>query len=83
MKGEFQRDRLGVAANVDFADRLRPDRGDRGPREWIDRGAPQQGGPRQPATLEGLMEKFGGQTEKKQNNVKLAISLKSLMRSGR
>jgi hypothetical protein len=29
------------------------------------------------------MEKFGGQSEKKQNNVKLAISLKSLMRSGR
>jgi hypothetical protein len=33
--------------------------------------------------LEGLMEKFGGQQEKKQNNVKLAISLKSLMRGGR
>ena len=61
----------------------RPDRGDRGPREWIDRPAAPQGGPRQPATLEGLMEKFGGQQEKKQNNVKLAISLKSLMRGGR
>jgi uncharacterized protein len=61
----------------------RPDRGDRGPREWIDRPQQNQGGPRQPATLEGLMEKFGGQQEKKQNNVKLAISLKSLMRGGR
>lgn len=29
------------------------------------------------------MEKFGGQAEKKQNNIKLAISLKSLMRGGR
>ncbi len=29
------------------------------------------------------MEKFGGQAEKKQNNVKLSISLKSLMRGGR
>ena len=60
----------------------RPDRGDRGPREWIDR-PQQQGGPRQPATLEGLMEKFGGQQEKKQNNVKLSISVKALMRGGR
>ncbi|MBK9577139.1 MAG: helix-hairpin-helix domain-containing protein [Fibrobacteres bacterium] len=60
----------------------RGDRGDRGPREWIDR--PQQDrGPRQPATLEGLMEKFGGQAEKKQNNVKPPISVKALMRGGR
>ena len=41
--------------------------------------------PKGPApTLENLMAKFGnGKNDKKQNNTKLAISVKSLMRGGR
>jgi protein Tex len=41
-------------------------------------------GPRKPlATMEQLKDKFGGDSKQKQNNVKLAFSLKQLMRSGR
>ncbi len=41
-------------------------------------------GPRKPlATMEQLKDKFGGDSKQKQNNVKLAFSLKALMRSGR
>ncbi len=43
--------------------------------------APQPKGPA--PTLENLMAKFGSKKETKQNNTKLAISVKSLMRSGR
>ena len=40
--------------------------------------------PRKPhATVDQLKDKFGGEEKKKSNNVKLAFSLKSLMRSGR
>lgn len=35
------------------------------------------------ATVDQLVRKFSGTAEQKQNNVKLAVSLKSLMRSGR
>ncbi len=35
------------------------------------------------ATVDQLVQKFSGTAPKKQNNVKLAVSLKSLMRSGR
>jgi uncharacterized protein len=41
-------------------------------------------GPRKPhATVDQLKDKFGGDSKQKQNNVKLAFSLKALMRSGR
>jgi uncharacterized protein len=50
------------------------------------KGGPGQG-PRQPkkphATVDQLKDKFGGADKQKQNNVKLAFSLKALMRSGR
>jgi uncharacterized protein len=43
-----------------------------------------KGGPRKPhATVDQLKDKFGGADKQKQNNVKLAFSLKQLMRSGR
>jgi uncharacterized protein len=35
------------------------------------------------ATVEQLLAKFGGAAPQRQNNIKLAVSLKSLMRSGR
>lgn len=42
------------------------------------------GQPKRPhATVDQLKDKFGGEEKKKSNNVKLAFSLKSLMRSGR
>jgi len=41
-------------------------------------------GPRKPhATVDQLKDKFGSDSKQKQNNVKLAFSLKQLMRSGR
>jgi uncharacterized protein len=41
-------------------------------------------GPKKPhATMDQLKDKFGGDSKQKQNNVKLAFSLKQLMRSGR
>jgi uncharacterized protein len=44
----------------------------------------QNKGPRKPhATVDQLKDKFGGDAKQKQNNVKLAFSLKALMRSGR
>ncbi len=43
-----------------------------------------KGGPKKPlATMDQLKDKFGGDAKQKQNNVKLAFSLKALMRSGR
>ncbi len=40
-------------------------------------------GPKKLATVDQLLNKFGGGVEKKSNNVKLQFSVKSLMRSGR
>jgi len=52
------------------------------PQNNDDRRAPAPKGPA--PTLENLMAKFGnGKNDKKQNNTKLAISVKSLMRGGR
>jgi len=42
-----------------------------------------KGGKQPKATVEQLVQKFSGAAPQKQNNVKLAVSLKSLMRSGR
>jgi protein Tex len=48
------------------------------------RGSKRPGKPKKPqATVEQLVRKFSGATQQKQNNVKLQVSLKSLMRSGR
>ena len=56
--------------------------GGKGPQGKGPGGKPGQ--PRRPhATVDQLKDKFGGEEKSKQNNVKLAFSLKQLMRSGR
>jgi transcriptional accessory protein Tex/SPT6 len=47
-------------------------------------GKPGKQAPKQPkATVDQLLQKFAAAGPQRQNNVKLAVSLKSLMRSGR
>ena len=61
-----------------------PPEGGKGPQG---KGPGQGGKPGQPkrplATVDQLKDKFGGKEKEKTNNVKLAFSLKQLMRSGR
>ncbi len=80
---DVQQKRISLSMKKEQAEGKTPEKSQPGQGRGAQKGnRPQR--PKQPkATVDQLLSKFQGDDKKKQNNVKLQFSLKSLMRSGR